>query len=135
MCKKTKILLIDNDIDFIEATKTVLEKNNYNVVTANNAQEGMNKVRFEQPDLIVLELLLEKHDSGFTFTKTIKADPLYKNIPILMLTAVEEKTGYSFSQELDGYWMKTNDYASKPVAPDKLLKRIENLLNTRKLAE
>jgi two-component system alkaline phosphatase synthesis response regulator PhoP len=125
--KKTKILLVDNDVDFIESTKAVLENHKYEVVTANTTQEAINKVHYEKPDLIIIELMLEKHDSGFTFTKTIKVDPLYKNIPILMLTAVEEKTGYSFSQELDGYWMKTDDYAAKPLEPDELLKRIKAL--------
>ena len=128
MNKKTKILVVDKNADVIELTKTVLEGNNYEVVTANNTQTAMNIVRYEKPDLIVLELMLEKYDSGFTFTRTIKADPLYNNIPILMLTDVEEKTGYSFTQELDGYWMKTDDYVAKPIEADELLKRVENLL-------
>ncbi len=128
MNKKIKILLVDNDVDFVDLNKAVLENMGYEVATAFSGRDGIDKVKVEQPDLIVLDLMMEKHDSGFSFAKQIKADPLYRKIPILMLTSVAEATGFSFSQELDGYWMKTDDYAEKPIMPDELLKRIRNLL-------
>ncbi len=127
-----KILLVDDDVDFIDLNRTVLENHGFDVVAAFSGREAMDKVRFEQPDLIVLDLMMEKHDAGFTIAKTIKGDPLYKNIPILMLTAVASETGFDFSQELDGYWMKTDDYASKPLLPDELLKRVSTLLEKAK---
>jgi len=128
MDKKTRILLVDDDVDFIDLNKAVLENHGFDVVSAFSGREGLDKVRFEQPDLIVLDLMMEKHDTGFAFAKALKADPLYKNIPILMLTAVSGTTGYDFSQELDGYWMKTDDYASKPLLPEDLIKRVKDLL-------
>ena len=93
-----------------------------------SGREGLDKVGFEEPDLIVLDLMLERHDTGFTFAKALKADPRYRKIPILLLTSVAETTGCDFSQELDGYWMKTDDYASKPLLPEELVKRIGGLL-------
>ena len=128
MGNKTKILLVDDDVDFIDLNKAVLENQGFEVFAAFSGREAMDKVKFETPDLIVLDLMMEKHDSGFTFAKAIKADPLYKNTPILMLTAVTTETGFDFSQEMDGYWMKTDDYASKPLLPDELVKRINDLL-------
>lgn len=128
MDRKTKVLLVDDDVDFIDLNRLVLERHGFDVVTAFSAREGMDKVRFEQPDAIILDLMMEKHDTGFGFAKSLKADPLYQNIPILMLTAVAGETGYDFSQELDGYWMKTDDYASKPLAPEDLIKRVNALL-------
>lgn len=128
MNKKTKILLVDNDVDFVDLNKAVLENNGYEVVTAYSAREGVDKVKVEQPDLIVLDLMMEKHDAGFSFARQIKADPLLKNIPILMMTSVAEVTGFGFSQELDGYWMKTDDYAEKPLMPDQLLTKVKQLL-------
>jgi DNA-binding response OmpR family regulator len=95
----------------------------------------MDKVRFEQPDLIVLDLMMEKHDTGFGVAKALKADPIYKKIPILMLTAVGSETGIDFSQELDGYWMKTDDYANKPLLPEALVKKINELLARNKEAK
>ena len=128
MAKKPRILLVDDDVDFIDLNKAVLENNGFDVVTAFSGREATDKVRFEQPDLIVLDLMLEKHDTGFAFAKALKANPLHQKIPILMLTAVAGETGYDFSQELDGYWMKTDDYASKPLLPEELIKRVTMLL-------
>ncbi len=132
MGEKKKILLIDDDVDFVDLNKAVLQNQGFEVAEAFSGREAMDKIKFERPDLIVLDLMMEKHDSGFTFAKAIKSDPLYKNIPILMLTAVSAETGYDFSQELDGYWMKTDDYASKPLLPDELVKRVSGLLERAK---
>ena len=128
MAKKPRILLVDDDVDFIDLNKAVLENNGFDVVTAFSGREATDKVSFEQPDLIVLDLMLEKHDTGFAFAKALKANPLHQKIPILMLTAVAGETGYDFSQEMDGYWMKTDDYASKPLLPEELIKRVTLLL-------
>jgi CheY-like chemotaxis protein len=128
MSTKPRILLVDNDVDFIDLNKAVLENNGFEVVVAYSSREAMDKVRFEQPDLIVLDLMMESHDSGFGVARGLKADPIYKNIPILMITAVKGETGYDFSQDLDGYWMKTDGYLNKPVAPEDLVKGINELL-------
>ncbi|HVN95877.1 MAG TPA: response regulator [Syntrophorhabdaceae bacterium] len=125
---KKRILVIDDDVDFVDLNKAILENSGFEVVTAFSGREGMDKVKFESPDLIMLDLMMEKHDSGFNFAKTIKADPRYKNIPILMISSVKTETGYDFSMDLDGYWMKTDDFVGKPVAPEELLKRINSLL-------
>jgi CheY-like chemotaxis protein len=132
MEQKTKILLVDDDVDFVDLNKAVLENHGFTEATAFSTREGLEKVRFEQPDLIVLDLMMEKHDSGFTLAKAIKADPKYKATPILLLTAVAKHTGYDFSQELDGYWMKTDDYASKPLLPEELVKKVNELLKRAK---
>ncbi|HEY3275727.1 MAG TPA: response regulator [Syntrophorhabdaceae bacterium] len=131
---KPKILLVDNDIDFVDLNKAVLENNGFVVVPAFAGREVMDKVRFEKPNVIVLDLMMEKHDTGFAVAKALKADPIYRNIPILMLTAVGAETGADFTQELDGYWMKTDDYANKPLAPEDLVTKIYGLLAKAKKA-
>lgn len=128
MKPKAKILLVDDDRDFLEMHKAVLKNHGYDVLTASSGHEGLEKVRAEMPDLIILDLMMEKHDSGFSFSKEIKTDPLFKKIPILMVTAVAEATGYHFSLKEDGYWMKTDDFLDKPVMPDLLVNRVEKLL-------
>ena len=128
MDQKPRILLVDDDAEFVEQSRRVLEENGFTVIAALSGREGLDKVRFEQPDLIVLDLMMERHDTGFAVAKTLKADPLYRRIPILMVSSATEKTGYEFSQELDGYWMKTDDYLSKPVQPEELVGRIKALL-------
>ncbi len=129
MTNKAKIVLIDNDIDFIEMNKAVLEHNGYEVLFAYNSQEGYELVRLEGPDLIVLDLMMEQHDSGFTLAKKIKQDSAIKHIPILMLTAVTDRTGFKFSQEKDGYWMKTDSFIDKPCPPKDLMAKIEETLS------
>jgi two-component system alkaline phosphatase synthesis response regulator PhoP len=129
MNKKPKILLVDDDVDFVDVNRAVLENNGFDVTAAFSGKEGLSKVRFEQPDLIVLDLMMERHDTGFAFTKAVKADPVYKKIPILLLTSVAGNTGYEFSQDVDGYWMKTDSYANKPLPPEELVKRVKELLS------
>ena len=129
---KAKILLVDDDLDFLEMHKAVLVRNGYNVLTASSSQEGLERVRTDLPDLIILDLMMEKHDSGFSFSKQVKKDPLFKRIPILMVTSVAEATGYQFSLDKDGYWMKADDFLDKPVMPDVLIGRVEKLLKKKK---
>ena len=125
---KKKILIIDDDVDFVDLNKAVLENSGFEVMTAFSGREGMDKVKFDAPDLILLDLMMEKYDTGFGFSKQIKADPRYSNIPILMISSVAGETGYDFSQDLDGYWMKTDDFLNKPVPPEELIKRINILI-------
>lgn len=131
MALKNKILLVDDDPDFIEMHKAVLQNHGFEVLTATNGKEGMERVRTDMPDLIILDLMMEKHDTGFSFSSTIKSDPLFKKIPILMVTSVAEATGYRFSFEEDGYWMKTDDFLDKPVMPDVLIDRVNSLLQRK----
>ena len=126
-----KILLVDDDPDFLEMHKAVLRNHGYEVLTATSGQEGLERVRAEMPDLVILDLMMEKHDAGFSFSKTLKTDPLFKRIPILMVTSVAEATGYRFSLEEDGYWMKTDDFLDKPVLPAVLLDRVGRLLEKK----
>lgn len=132
MKPKAKILLVDDDQDFLEMHKAVLKNNGYDVLTASSGNEGLEKVRAEMPDVIILDLMMEKYDTGFSFSKEIKNDPLFKQIPILMVTAVAEATGYRFSLKEDGYWMKTDDFLDKPVMPDVLIGKVEKLLAKKK---
>ena len=129
---KKKILIIDDDVDFVDLNKAVLENSGFEVMTAFSGREGMDKVKFDAPDLILLDLMMEKYDTGFGFSKQIKADPRYSNIPILMISSVAGETGYDFSQDLDGYWMKTDDFLNKPVPPEELVKRINILIEKAK---
>ncbi len=132
MNAKGKILLVDDDTDFLEMHQAVLKNHGYEVLTATSGREGLERVRAEMPDLIILDLIMEKHDAGFSFSRTLKTDPLFKRIPILMVTSVGEATGYRFSLQEDGYWMKTDDFLDKPVLPEILIERVEKLLDEKR---
>ena len=134
MGEKKKILIIDDNINFVKMNSAVLVAGGYEVEAAFNAEEGFTKVEYGQPDAIVLDLMMERHDSGFTLAKKLKTHPLFKKIPILLLTAVGEATGFKFSMENDGYWMKTDDFADKPIDPDLLLEKIGKLIRDAEAA-
>jgi DNA-binding response OmpR family regulator len=125
---KKKILIIDDNPSFVKMNTLALESAGFEVEAAYNAEEGFTKVEYGRPDAIVLDLMMERHDSGFTLARRLKTHPVYRSIPILMLTAVGEATGFRFSMERDGYWMKTDDFADKPLPPDDLVRRMEKLI-------
>ncbi|MFH1623672.1 MAG: response regulator [Pseudomonadota bacterium] len=127
MSKKAKILLIDDDVDFMEATKIVLESKPYEVVVAHEGEEGLRKAREEKPDLILLDVIMPVKD-GFTAAEQFKKDPELNKIPVLMLTGFAEKGGETSIAASRGLTLEAEDYIDKPVSPGELLQRIEKQL-------
>jgi len=127
MEKKAKILLIDDDDDFVESTKTVLESKPYEVIVAHEGNEGLRKAREENPDLILLDVIMPVKD-GFTAAEQLKKDPQLSKIPVLMLTAFAAKGGGTSIPVSRGYTLETEDYIDKPVSPEELLARVEKFL-------
>jgi CheY-like chemotaxis protein len=128
MDKMAKILIIDDDPNFVEATKAILESKSYKVVAAYDKNEGMEKINSEKPDLILLDIMMKKLDDGFTLCYKLKHDPELKKIPVLAISGITEETGLKFSSETDGEYFEADDYVEKPVKTDDLLERIEKLL-------
>lgn len=129
MSGKSRILVVDDDRDFIEATKIALESGSYEVSSAINGKEALEKIKQEPPDLIILDVMMDKGDEGFEVCRRIKTDPKYKRIPILMLTALASITGFDFKPQAgDELWLPVEDYVDKPVNPSELLSRVEKLL-------
>lgn len=128
----SKILIIDDDPDIVEAMKVVLESKNYEVTIAKSGEEGLKKTREGKPDLIILDVMMESMDKGFDVARNLKNDQSYKNIPILMLTAIKEKTGLGFEKEAgDPDWLPVDDYCDKPLNPEELISKVEVLLGKR----
>lgn len=126
-----KILIIDDDQDIIESMKTVLESKKYDVIFALSGEEGLKMVKQDKPDLIILDIMMETRDKGFDVAREIKKQNEYKDIPILMLTAVKEKMGFDFRKEAgDQDWLPVDDYTEKPLKPRELIDKIEKLLNS-----
>lgn len=126
---EAKILIVDDDPDIVEAMRVVLESRQYQVDVAKSGEEGLKKVRLEKPDLIILDIMMETGDRGFDVARELKKDRNYKDIPILMLTAVKEKTGMDFEKEAgDKVWLPVDDYVDKPLKPEELIAKVETLL-------
>jgi len=128
MPETKKILIVDDDKDFADAIRIVLENNGYQVKHASSIGEGREAIVKERPHLIILDVMMEKHTDGFDFSRSLKEDENLKNIPVLIVTAVTEKTGFKFSPETDGDYCRANDYISKPVSVGVLLSRVNKLI-------
>jgi two-component system alkaline phosphatase synthesis response regulator PhoP len=127
MEKRVKILLVDDDADFVEATKTILETRPYEVICASNGDEGLRKAREEKPDLILLDVIMPVKN-GFSAAEQLKKDPELSKIPTLMLTAFAIKGAQSSIPVSRGFALETEDYIDKPVSPEELLARVEKYL-------
>lgn len=129
---KAKILVIDDDPDFIDAVTPILESALYDVVAASNPGEGKEKIFSEKPDLILLDIMMDSLFDGFSLCHAIKTSKEYKEFkdtPIIFVSAVKEKTGsrFQFNAQEQGM-VGPDDYMDKPVKPDDLTARIEKLL-------
>lgn len=127
MTRKAKILLIDDDVDFVEATTIVLESKPYEVIVASEGEEGLRKARGEKPDLIILDIIMPVKD-GFTAAEEFKKDPELGKIPIIMLTSYSERGGETSIAASRGLTLEAEDYIDKPVKPEELLQRVEKQL-------
>jgi two-component system alkaline phosphatase synthesis response regulator PhoP len=126
VAEKAKILLVDDDPDFVDATRIVLETE-YDVSVALNGDEGLAKARAEKPDLIILDIIMPDKD-GFMVCEELKSDANLADVPVMMLTSFAERKGETSLAVTQGMMLEAEDYVDKPVRPDELLKRVEALL-------
>jgi DNA-binding response OmpR family regulator len=124
-----KILVVDDDPDVLEAISIILEANGYEVVTARDGLDGLDKLKVEKPDLMILDLLMPKMD-GFEVCKELK-DPRrakYAHIPIIILSSIKEQASRRRYELETGLQLDVDDYVEKPIEHTILLERVENIL-------
>jgi CheY-like chemotaxis protein len=125
-----KILIVDDDVDHTKSIQIILESNQYRVVTATDRNEGMEKAKLEKPDLIILDVMMSTWHDGFEMSRELKKDPQFKDIPILILTAVKERTGLGFKSTAgDPEWLPVDGFMDKPVEPENLLSEVISILS------
>jgi DNA-binding response OmpR family regulator len=123
-----KVLLVDDDVGFCEATQLLLEDRGYEVVLAHDGKEGLDKARNEKPDVIILDVMMPEMN-GYDVCVVLKEDPELKKIPVTLLTAVDQsifKTTYTPQM---GLMTEADDYLAKPVEPQELVRCVEGLLS------
>jgi DNA-binding response OmpR family regulator len=129
---KQKILIVDDDIDLTGSLRVVFEHAGYCAMTAASRSEGMEKIKKEQPDLIILDVMMETWQDGFEMSRDLKKDPQHKDTPILMLTSIEEATGVEVKSSVgDPTWLPVDAFLDKPVSPDTLLAQVKKLLQRK----
>jgi response regulator RpfG family c-di-GMP phosphodiesterase len=123
-----KIMIIDDDIDLVEAMRITLETDNYEVIDAQEGQKGLEILKKEKPDLLILDVMMGTLDEGFHIAYQIRNDEEIKDIPILMITAVGAQTGFEFDMQRDEDFLPVNEFIEKPVNPQVLLDTVKRNL-------
>jgi DNA-binding response OmpR family regulator len=119
-----KILVVDDDPDIVEATQLFLAREGHQIEVAYSRQEGLEKVSSFTPDLVILDVIMELPDDGFTMAQELRRAG--NKVPILMLTSVESVSGLSFGK--DSEMVPVDDFQSKPIEPAKLIEKVNQLL-------
>ena len=123
-----KIMIIDDDIDLVEAMRITLESDDYEVIDAQEGQKGLEILKKERPDLLILDVMMGTLDEGFHLAYQIRNDDEIKDIPILMITAVGAQTGFDFDMHRDEDFLPVNEFIEKPVNPRVLLDTVRRNL-------
>ena len=129
MAEKT-ILVIDDDIDLVEIIRVTLENQGFRVIDAQTGERGLALAKEQDPDLILLDVMMGKVDEGFQVAYQLRSDEVTAETPILMLTAVTEQTGFAFDPARDKEFLPVNEFLEKPVSPRNLVDMIRKHLPT-----
>jgi CheY-like chemotaxis protein len=125
----SRILIVDDDADITEAMRIVLENKGYNIDAAGDSKDALNHIKAQKPDLIILDVMMTTKSEGFDFARVLKNDAKTREIPILMLTAIKDKTGIDFKSAAgDETWLPVEEFLDKPVKPEQLIEKVESLL-------
>lgn len=127
---KAKIVVTDDDPEIRDTMQALLETRGYTVVTAADREEGMEAIRRERPDLAIIDAMMTTWQDGFEMSRELKSDPALKDMPVLMLTGVREKTGIDVKSSAgDPTWLPVDAFLEKPAEPSVLFAQVEKLLS------
>jgi DNA-binding response OmpR family regulator len=129
----SEILIIDDDHDYAESLKAMLNAHSYHVVWAPDSVTGMEMLRASTPDLIILDIMMSTMGEGLHLAYRLKSDPKYAHIPILMLTGITQRTGLKFDPQDDAEFLPVEDYMDKSEKLEVLCARIARILKSREI--
>ncbi len=118
-----KIAIIDDDPDILDASGLVLSAKGYEVITATNPDDGYKIVKEQNPDLIILDVMMNEPDDGFFLAQKFRREKI--NTPIIMYTSVSKALGLEFAA---GEMIPVDDFVEKPISPEALIDKVEKLL-------
>lgn len=127
MSGKQLILVVDDDPDLVDMVATKLEANNYRTAKAYDGIQAWEKIKQERPDLVIMDVMMPKKD-GYVTCEEIKKDPNYKDIPIVLLTAVVDNLPTTTYTHHSGRTTPADDFIPKPIDLDKLMDIVQENL-------
>lgn len=120
------IAIIDDDPDIIEASSLILKSRGFDVITASNPDDGFKIVSENNPNLIILDVMMDEPDDGFFLAQKFRKNKI--TIPILMYTSVSKTIGFEYGA---GDMVPVDEFVEKPISPEELINKVENLLNKK----
>ena len=125
------ILLVDDDRDFLEMNKGILEAGGVQVGCYTDTDTAWESMEKRKPDLVITDLMMKSLNSGFSLARKIKSDPRFADLPVIIVTAVASKRGFDFNPQSQAELevMGCEAYFDKPVAPDLLIAKVKELLS------
>ena len=132
MAEQRLILIVDDDYDFLEINRHILEKAGFRVATASSPAQAAERISAETPDLVITDLMMSEVDSGFSLSRGLRDDPRTAAVPIIMSTSVTTALGLDFTPRsaADLASMKVDAYFDKPLDPAALVAKVRELLGT-----
>ncbi len=127
MGDKKRILMVDDDHDFVEAVSCFLEANGFTVFRAYGGAEGIRLAKMERPDLILMDIMMSERTEGFFTIHEIRRDPALKNVPVFVLSSFCTRLP-DFEIPSSGGWLAHDMFFAKPVDPVQLLEKIRQRL-------
>jgi DNA-binding response OmpR family regulator len=118
------IAIIDDDPDILDASGLVLKSKGFEVVTASNPADGYTLIKEQNPDLIILDVMMDEPDDGFFLAQKLRRENV--KTPIIMYTSVSKATGLDFDR---GEMVPVDDFVEKPISPEQLIQKVNKLLN------
>jgi len=128
MAKAKTVMVVDDDPDIVETTRLALESAGYDVMTAGDGTEALEKLKKRKPDLIILDIMMARLTEGFDLSYQLRKDPQLSRIPIIIVSGISSKTGFDFASEKETDYIKAEDFLEKPVSTEVLLKRVAEVI-------
>ena len=129
MSERTRLLIIDDDPDFVEGIKSILVNAEYDVDVAHNPDDGFNALKADPPDLLLLDIMMGRGAEGIMLARKIRKDEKLREIPVLIITGIREQMAFLFPGEpVHPRFVPVDELVEKPVDPDFLLERVDALL-------
>ena len=123
-----KIIIVDDNLDYLFTMSTFLKRNGYETLTAEDGQKGIDLIEKERPDLILLDVMMESTYTGLDVCKKVRTNPDLKDIPIIGISGMADELGVQVEKWGDEDYFNVNEFFDKPVDKEKLLLKIKELL-------
>jgi two-component system alkaline phosphatase synthesis response regulator PhoP len=120
-----KVLIIDDDVEYVDAITNLLDARGYTVASAHNGKDGVAAAKANKPNLVILDVMMTTQSEGFDVARELQGDADLKGTPVIMITGVRKELNLPFGLEPDSDWLPVKALLEKPVKPEVLLKTIE----------